>query len=195
MNAKLADVTDRDGHVLAAAIFPNGDRTAKIESYRVAYAGDGAELTGCQVIDEFETMSGPVMICPVSALGSAYDVALTQAFARSDDLEVGSGWPPVIIGLDLAIPVSVASLARADADGIEVFLLDGALQSVAVLVTALDLSVATLGRLASSARSVLRSPLTLVIAVSTATPGAGGRPWSVETDAAVRRALEKAMAD
>jgi len=96
----------------ALAIYPNGVRPERLELYPAAYVGDGAELTGVQVLDEFETMSGPVIVVPASIMGRAYDGALTLAFERDGDLAVGSGWPPIVVGL--AAGVSKLSVEAPD---------------------------------------------------------------------------------
>ncbi len=193
MSATVRDILGKDGQAVGAGIFPRGEETAKLELYRVAYAGDGAELTGVQVIDEFETMSGPVMISAVSSLGATYDAALTMAFERSADLDIGSGWPPVVIGLDAAIPVRAAFVTRAAAGDVEAFVIAGALQSVAVIVTARDVSVAALGRVAESAREMLRVEKALVVAVAVADTRKTGGRWTVEFDDAVRTAIGAAL--
>ena len=84
----------------ATAIFPRGVRPPGLELYRAAFAGDGAELTGVQVIEEFETISAPLIFAPLSELGAVYDAALTWSFGRDKDLALGSGWPPIVIGFD-----------------------------------------------------------------------------------------------
>jgi hypothetical protein len=84
----------------ATAIYPRGLKPERLELYSIGYAGDGLEMTGLQVVDEFGTMSGPVILVPETEVGLAYDGALTLAFERDDGLAIGSGWPPVVIGFD-----------------------------------------------------------------------------------------------
>jgi L-aminopeptidase/D-esterase-like protein len=84
----------------ATAIYPGGVKPRRLELYAAAHFGNGAELTGIQVLDEFGTMSGPVLVVPESAVGIAYDGALSLAFERDEDLAIGSGWPPLVIPLE-----------------------------------------------------------------------------------------------
>ncbi|MBK6426826.1 MAG: hypothetical protein IPF82_11710 [Blastocatellia bacterium] len=128
-----------------------------LELYRAAYAGDGAEMTGVQVMDEFETMSGPVLMAATTSLGEVYDVALTMAFARSAELEIGSGWPPVVIGIDLLIPVGLSSVTRAQSGDVEAIVHGGSTQSIAIVITSRDVNAAALRHAAESARSLLRA--------------------------------------
>ncbi|MCC6745119.1 MAG: hypothetical protein IT175_14755 [Acidobacteria bacterium] len=193
MIATIREIRNRAGRVVGAGIFPRGDKATGLELARIAYAGDGAEMTGVQVADEFETMSGPILVSAVTSLGEIYDAALTMAFERSADLEIGSGWPPVAIGLDAVIPVTGATLHRAGDGDVEAYVAGGPMQSIAVIVTTRDVSVAALRRAAESCRSLLRAPKSLAVAVSTALPVAGGSNWTSTFDEAVRRATSLAL--
>jgi len=192
MTLAIRDIRNPEGRVVGAGIFPAGAMPAGLELYRAAYAGDGAELTGLQVLDEFETMSGPVIVCPVTSLGEAYDAALTLAFARSADLEIGSGWPPVAIGLDATIPIDASGLARATVLDVDVVLAGGALQAVAVVVTSRNVNAAALRRAADAVRALLTPALSLVVAISTAQPATGGGRWTADFDRSVRQAYDAA---
>jgi hypothetical protein len=103
MIATVTHVTKDDptGSWVGTAVYPTGVKPAALELYTVAYAGTGADMTGVQVIDEFGTMSGPIVLVPESLVGLAYDGALSLAFERDEGLAIGSGWPPVVIGLDV----------------------------------------------------------------------------------------------
>lgn len=193
MIATIAEIRTPAGRVAGIGVFPRGDKVTGLELYRVSYAGDGAEMTGVQVIDEFETMSGPVLLSDTTSLGETYDAALTMAFARNADLEIGSGWPPVAIGLDMLIPVGLASVQRAESGDVEAIVTGGPMQSIAIVVTTRDVAAAALRRVAESARSLLRSPKSLVVAISTASPPAGGGRWTLEFDDAVRKLLVEAL--
>jgi hypothetical protein len=191
--ATITEIRTAEGRVAGIGVFPRGDKLTALELYRVAYAGDGAEMTGVQVIDEFETMSGPVLLSDTTSLGEIYDAALTMAFARSAELEIGSGWPPVAIGLDMGIPVVLSSVSRAESGDVEAIVSGGSIQSIAIVVTSRDVNAAALRRVAESARSLLRSSKSLVVAVSTAPPPSGGGRWTLEFDDAVRKAVTEAF--
>ncbi|MBK6315527.1 MAG: hypothetical protein IPF53_14845 [Blastocatellia bacterium] len=193
MIATIAEIRTAEGRVAGIGIFPRGDKLSGLELYRAAYAGDGAEMTGVQVMDEFETMSGPVLMAATTSLGEVYDVALTMAFARSAELEIGSGWPPVVIGIDLLIPVGLSSVTRAQSGDVEAIVHGGSTQSIAIVITSRDVNAAALRHAAESARSLLRAPKSIAVAISTATPPAGGGRWSLELDDAVRKAVTEAL--
>lgn len=193
MIATITEIRTAEGRVAGIGVFPRGDKLTALELNRVAYAGDGAEMTGVQVIDEFETMSGPVLLSDTTSLGEIYDAALTMAFARSAELEIGSGWPPVAIGLDMGIPVVLSSVSRAESGDVEAIVSGGSMQSIAIVVTSRDVNAAALRRVAESARSLLRSSKSLVVAVSTAPPPSGGGRWTLEFDNAVRKVLTEAL--
>ena len=193
MIATIAEIRTAEGRVAGIGIFPRGDKLSGLELYRAAYAGDGAEMTGVQVMDEFETMSGPVLMAATTSLGEVYDVALTMAFARSAELEIGSGWPPVVIGIDLLIPVGLSSVTRAQSGDVEAIVHGGSTQSIAIVITSRDVNAAALRHAAESARSLLRAPKSIAVAISTATPPAGGGRWSLELDDAVRKAVAEAL--
>lgn len=193
MIATITEIRTAEGRVAGIGVFPRGDKLTALELYRVAYAGDGAEMTGVQVMDEFETMSGPVLLSDTTSLGEIYDAALTMAFARSAELEIGSGWPPVAIGLDMGIPVVLSSVSRAESGDVEAIVSGGSMQSIAIVVTSRDVNAAALRRVAESARSLLRSSKSLVVAVSTAPPPSGGGRWTLEFDNAVRKVLTEAL--
>ncbi len=193
MIATIAEIRTVEGRVAGIGIFPRGDKLSGLELYRAAYAGDGAEMTGVQVMDEFETMSGPVLMAATTSLGEVYDVALTMAFARSAELEIGSGWPPVVIGIDLLIPVGLSSVTRAQSGDVEAIVHGGSTQSIAIVITSRDVNAAALRHAAESARSLLRAPKSIAVAISTATPPAGGGRWSLELDDAVRKAVTEAL--
>jgi hypothetical protein len=102
MIATVTHVTNDDPGARwgATAIYPRGIKPKRLELYAIGYAGDGCEMTALQVIDEFGTMSGPIILVPDTEVGLAYDGALTLAFERDDGLAIGSGWPPVVVGFD-----------------------------------------------------------------------------------------------
>jgi hypothetical protein len=96
----------------ATAIHPAGSWPRALVQYPAAYAGEGAELTGLQVLDEFEALSGPIVLAPASDLGLVYDALLTGAFERDETLSLGSGWPPIVVGVDVAGSDTVAVTAE-----------------------------------------------------------------------------------
>lgn len=63
-------------------------------------------LLGNGVVDEFRTISGPVLIAPSPILGGAYDVGLRVADARDLEAPIDQGWPPLSVGIDVAAPDS-----------------------------------------------------------------------------------------
>jgi hypothetical protein len=72
----------------------------------VAYHTRGAftALLGAGVVDEFHTISGPIMLCPSSILGGIYDAGMRLADARDIEANIDQGWPPLTVGVDVAAP-------------------------------------------------------------------------------------------
>ncbi|MDH4125318.1 MAG: P1 family peptidase [Gammaproteobacteria bacterium] len=65
-------------------------------------------MLGNGVVEEFRTLSGPVLLAPASALGGIYDAGLRLADARSLDAQIDQGWPPLTIGIDVTAPARPA---------------------------------------------------------------------------------------
>jgi hypothetical protein len=87
-----------------AMLFEDGD--AGPGRFFVAYRsrhGFNAML-GNSVVDEFRTISGPILIAPSSMLGAVYDVGLRAADTRDPALPIDQGWPPLTVGIDVATP-------------------------------------------------------------------------------------------
>lgn len=59
-------------------------------------------LLGNSVVDEFRTISGPILITPSAMLGGVYDVGLHLADTRDPGLPIDQGWPPLTVGIDVA---------------------------------------------------------------------------------------------
>ncbi|MDA0706109.1 MAG: hypothetical protein O2805_05695 [Proteobacteria bacterium] len=66
--------------------------------------GAFTSLLGNGVLEEFRTISGPVLLVPSSAIGGVYDAGLRLADARSLDAEIDQGWTPLTIGIDVTAP-------------------------------------------------------------------------------------------
>lgn len=61
-------------------------------------------LLGNGVVNEFRTISGPILIAPSAMLGGVYDVGLRLADARDLEAPIDQGWPPLTVGIDVAAP-------------------------------------------------------------------------------------------
>ena len=61
-------------------------------------------MLGQGVVDEFRTISGPILLSPSSAIGGIYDVGMLLADERDVDAPIDQGWPPLTIGID-TVPV------------------------------------------------------------------------------------------
>ncbi len=89
-------------------------------------AGRGGRLLGQGVLDEFGTLSSPVLLCHPMNLGRVYDAGLTLAHRRDPELPIDAGWPPLCVGTaalppDLALEWQerlFAALASADPDSL-----------------------------------------------------------------------------
>ena len=61
-------------------------------------------LLGNGVVDEFRTISGPILLAPSSMLGGVYDAGLRLADARDLEAPIDQGWPPLTVGVGVAAP-------------------------------------------------------------------------------------------
>lgn len=61
-------------------------------------------LLGNGVVDEFRTLSGPILLSPSALLGSIYDAGMRLAESRHLEAPIDTGWPPLTIGIDAATP-------------------------------------------------------------------------------------------
>jgi len=66
--------------------------------------GTFSSLLGNGVVDEFRTISGPVMLAPARLLGSVYDAALHLSDTRDPGLDIDQGWPPLTVGIESEVP-------------------------------------------------------------------------------------------
>ena len=66
--------------------------------------GAFSALLGNGVVEEFRTISGPVLLAPSTILGSIYDAGMQLADARDAALPIDQGWPPLTVGIDVAAP-------------------------------------------------------------------------------------------
>jgi len=72
----------------------------------VAYRASGSfsSLLGHGVVDEFRTISGPILLSPSASIGGIYDAGMRLADARDPEAPIDQGWPPLTIGIDAAAP-------------------------------------------------------------------------------------------
>lgn len=75
----------------------------------VAYRSLGhfSRLLGQGVVDEFYTISGPILIAPASIIGGVYDAGMRLADDRDPEAPIDQGWPPLTIGIE-TIPPALA---------------------------------------------------------------------------------------
>lgn len=66
--------------------------------------GAFTSLLGHGVLEEFRTLSGPVLLTPSSAIGGVYDAGLRLADERNVAAQLDQGWPPLTLGIDVASP-------------------------------------------------------------------------------------------
>ena len=70
--------------------------------YRRRYAF--TDLLGHGVVDEFQTISGPLFVCPRQIIGGIYDSGMRLADLRDVEAPIDQGWPPLTIGVDVIAP-------------------------------------------------------------------------------------------
>ena len=61
-------------------------------------------MLGNGVVEEFRTISGPILLAPAAAIGGIYDAGMRLADARDLEAPIDQGWPPLTIGIDVAAP-------------------------------------------------------------------------------------------
>jgi hypothetical protein len=61
-------------------------------------------LLGGAVVDEFKTISAPILLAPAVVLGGVYDAGMQIAELRDVEAPIDSGWPPLTIGIEVEAP-------------------------------------------------------------------------------------------
>jgi hypothetical protein len=61
-------------------------------------SGNFSALLGHGVVDEFRTISGPLLLAPADSIGGIYDAGMRLADARDVEAPIDQGWPPLTIG-------------------------------------------------------------------------------------------------
>lgn len=61
-------------------------------------------LLGNGVVNEFRTISGPILLSPTTLLGGIYDAGMRLADARDVEAPIDQGWPPLTVGVDAVAP-------------------------------------------------------------------------------------------
>ncbi len=102
------DITDvagvRVGHVTpetgsgVTVVVPPGEQTTYPWGCRII--GDPGVITGLAVLEDFGFMGSPVFLTGLMSAGRIYNGALTHAFSLDTGLPIGSGWPPIVIGVE-----------------------------------------------------------------------------------------------
>jgi len=72
----------------------------------VAYRAQAgfSKMLGQGVIDEFRTISAPILVSPASMIGGIYDAGMLLADERDVEAPIDQGWPPLTIGIDTPAP-------------------------------------------------------------------------------------------
>ena len=61
-------------------------------------------LIGNGVVEEFRTISGPILLAPEGIMGGVYDTGMLLADERDVEAPIDQGWPPLTIGINVAAP-------------------------------------------------------------------------------------------
>lgn len=61
-------------------------------------------LMGHPVVDEFGTLSSPILIAAAPLLGKIYNAGISLGHRRDSEMAIDLGWPPFCIGLDEPAP-------------------------------------------------------------------------------------------
>jgi len=61
-------------------------------------------LLGNGVVDEYRTISAPILLAPAAIVGGIYDAGMRLADLRDVEAPIDQGWPPLTIGIDVKAP-------------------------------------------------------------------------------------------
>lgn len=112
------------------AVLPYPLATKERRLYLGRWAADGAfALTGLQVQEDFGVFSSPMLLVPPAAMGQVYEGLLAYGLGRDPGLDLDTGWPPVVLGVEELNPPALVhrqaiepqlrqALQRADAEAV-----------------------------------------------------------------------------
>ena len=83
------------------AIVPYPPQVKERRLFIGRYALDrGSAMTGLQVLEDFGTFSSPIVLAPPAAMGRVYQGLLSYGLRRDPGLDIDTGWPPLIVGVE-----------------------------------------------------------------------------------------------
>jgi D-aminopeptidase len=77
-------------------------------------ADQGLPLTGLQVLEDFGVFSSPIVLAPPAAMGKFYEGLLGYGLGRDPGLDLDTGWPPLIAGVDDLNPPALVYRSAAE---------------------------------------------------------------------------------
>lgn len=77
-------------------------------------ADGGSPLTALQVLEDFGVFSSPIVLAPPAAMGKFYEGLLGYGLGRDAGLDLDTGWPPLIAGVDDLNPSALVYRAAAE---------------------------------------------------------------------------------
>jgi D-aminopeptidase len=77
-------------------------------------ADGGSPLTGLQVLEDFGVFSSPIVLAPPAAAGVFYEGLLGYGLGRDPGLDLDTGWPPLIAGVEDLNPPALVYRAAAE---------------------------------------------------------------------------------
>jgi D-aminopeptidase len=93
------DAGDVQTGVTAILPYPPSVRHRKL--FAAGFGGGRLHaFTGLAVLEDFGTLSSPIVLCNSTTVGVAYDALITLGHRRDPDLPTDEAWPPVVIGID-----------------------------------------------------------------------------------------------
>jgi len=78
-------------------------------------ADGGSPLTGRQVLEDFGSFSSPILLAPPAAVGKLYEGLLGYGLGRDPGLDLDTGWPPLVLGMEDLNPPALVYRAAAEA--------------------------------------------------------------------------------
>ena len=94
-------IDDDGGHTGVTVILPCGtDESNAHYFYGSTIFRGRLEVTGIQVLEDFNLMSAPIFLTNLSAVGRVYNAGITYGYERDTGLPTAAGWPPIVVGID-----------------------------------------------------------------------------------------------
>lgn len=97
------------------AVLPYPLETRERRLHIGCWAADGGfPLTALQVVEDFGIFSSPIVLAPPAAMGKLYEGLLGYGLGRDPGLDLDTGWPPLVLGVEDLNPPALVYRAAAE---------------------------------------------------------------------------------